>query len=454
MAVSNDRREAPQSAMAILPRQSAPLATRSPEAAAMALERVVTMGDLRYLEPEERVAYYLDTCKSLGLNPRSRPFDWIELDGKLCLYPNKSCTDQLRAVHRIRIQTTMPEASPDGSMLRCVATAWMPDGRSDTATKFVPLIGYRRDGGTYRLAGKELANAYMKAETGAKRRVTFSLIGLAAPPADVEEVEYKPITVDGRGNILANPTAEQKALAADPGMARAIGEPVFEDIDPDRSPLAGEADQRPHFEEQPRQQVERPVLRCDAAKQRAAYFAAVEGTPLATDEGRAAFLREYTARYSPALRTDSLSRFLSYSGDRQASEMVQSAKLKAESWRLSQAIDEPSQPVVNVTPEVHAAVLLTGGAPPQAPTFEASAHGRPEHGGEYSADEWRAFYRVWAGELRKRDTAYTVWPDSQIKRATMAALAEEVWSCIGQVDSIDEMEMLADLDASRGEDAG
>ncbi len=442
MAVSNDRSA---QSMAILPRQSAPVAARTPEAAAMALERVVTMGDLRYLEPEERVAYYLDTCQSLGLNPRSRPFDWIEMDGRLVLYPNKSCTDQLRAVHRIRIETSMPEASPDGSMLRCVAKAWMPDGRSDTATKYVPLTGYRRDGGAYRLSGKELANAYMKAETGAKRRVTFSLIGLAAPPADVDEVEYKAITVDGRGNILQSPTAEQLELARNPAAAHAIGEPTFEDLDASKSPLAGEPDQRPTLQEPPAVPRERPVLRCDATKMRAAYFAAVEGSPLADDEGRAAFFREYTGRYAPPLRTDSLSKFLAYSSDRQAREMVDVAKLKAESWRLSQAIDTPAPAVVSVTPEVAAAVQLTGGPAPAAPA-------RPEHGGEYSPDEWREFYRVWSAELRSRDSQFVAWTGNQVKRAGIEALMPEVMGLIGQCDSIDEAIYLADLDDARDGD--
>ncbi|MCC7369666.1 MAG: hypothetical protein IT306_14650 [Chloroflexi bacterium] len=429
------------------------LTTADPEQAATALAHILATGDLAKLTNEQRVAYYLEQCRSLGLNSLSRPFDWLMLDNKLVLYPNKSCAEQLRRQHQISVRVIRREVV--GDLFVCEVEGRRPNGVTDQASKYVPLTGYSKERGSYKLTGEKLANAFAKAETGAKRRLVLSMIGLSSPP-DLDEMErVKVVTVDGTGRILTDPTQTQRALAADPGMARTIREPIYEDMDTGPSVLGATADQSVHASEVERPRAattERPVLRCDAAKQRAAYFAAVDGTPLADDDGRAQFLREYTARYSPALRTDSLSRFLSYSGDRQASEMVQSAKLKAEAWRLSQAIGEPSHPVVDVTPEVHAAVLLTGGGQPQTVTVEAAAPGRPEHGGEYTADQWRAYYRTWAGELRKRDTAYTVWPESQVRKASMAALVEEVWSCIGQVDSIDEMEMLADLDASRDED--
>ena len=46
----------PSNPLAVLPPQSAPIA-RTEDAAIMALERVVTMGDLRDLTPVERVKY-------------------------------------------------------------------------------------------------------------------------------------------------------------------------------------------------------------------------------------------------------------------------------------------------------------------------------------------------------------------------------------------------------------
>jgi hypothetical protein len=70
------------------------------------------------------------------------------------------------------------------------------------------------------------------------------MVGLASPP-DPEEVRgARFVTVDGTGRVLDNPTQEQKALAENPAMARAIGEPVYEDAEGQEAPLAGTPDQR------------------------------------------------------------------------------------------------------------------------------------------------------------------------------------------------------------------
>ena len=50
------------------------------------IESVVITGDLAALAPDQRVAYYNRVCQSLGLNPLTKPFDYIKLNGKLTLY--------------------------------------------------------------------------------------------------------------------------------------------------------------------------------------------------------------------------------------------------------------------------------------------------------------------------------------------------------------------------------
>src|SRR6185295_3788720 len=66
-----------------------------------ALAHYLGTGDLSKLVPEQRAALYLEVCRSLAINPRTRPLDWIEFydpetkGKKLVLYPNKTCTDQL-----------------------------------------------------------------------------------------------------------------------------------------------------------------------------------------------------------------------------------------------------------------------------------------------------------------------------------------------------------------------
>ena len=62
-------------------------------------ESVLLGGDLSKLTPAQRVNYYQRVCTSLGLNPLTKPFDYINLNGKLTLYAKKDAADQLRKIN-------------------------------------------------------------------------------------------------------------------------------------------------------------------------------------------------------------------------------------------------------------------------------------------------------------------------------------------------------------------
>jgi len=70
-------------------------------AASEVMEQVLIRGDLGQLSHHERARYYIRVCQSLGLNPLTKPFDYIYLNGKLTLYALKGCTDQLRRIHGV-----------------------------------------------------------------------------------------------------------------------------------------------------------------------------------------------------------------------------------------------------------------------------------------------------------------------------------------------------------------
>jgi len=143
------------------------------------IERVLIAGDLAPLTTEQRVEYYKRVCESLGLNPLTKPFEYIALNGKLRLYPTRDCTDQLRRVHGVSVSLT------DRKVIEgvCIVQARARDktGREDEATGAVNIAGLR---------GETLANAIMKAETKAKRRVTLSICGLGM--MDESEAEDLP----------------------------------------------------------------------------------------------------------------------------------------------------------------------------------------------------------------------------------------------------------------------
>ncbi len=140
------------------------LATR--DTAAM-LERLVVDGDLSKLTPDQKVQHYVNTCESLNLNWRTKPFAYLRLNGKEVLYAQRDCTDQLRKLNGVSIVSLERERIDDLYMV--TATAKLPDGRTDSAIGAVPIAG---------LKGEALANAFMKAETKSKRRVTLSICGL------------------------------------------------------------------------------------------------------------------------------------------------------------------------------------------------------------------------------------------------------------------------------------
>lgn len=137
------------------------------QAVAASIEQVVVDGDLSRLTPTQRLEYYSRVCESLGLNPMTRPFDYLKLNGKVVLYARKDATDQIRKIHGVSITELTHELVED--IIIVTAAAQDASGRRDISKGAVSLAG---------LKGEALANAYMKAESKAKRRVTLSLCGL------------------------------------------------------------------------------------------------------------------------------------------------------------------------------------------------------------------------------------------------------------------------------------
>lgn len=142
------------------------LAAIDPRDAGIAAE-AATKGDLAALSPEQRTALYGATCRSMGLNPLSQPFQYIKLNGKLTLYATRTATDQLRKINGVSI--TKVEKEVLEGVLTVTVYASDASGRTDMEIGAVTVAG---------LKGEALANAHMKALTKAKRRVTLSISGL------------------------------------------------------------------------------------------------------------------------------------------------------------------------------------------------------------------------------------------------------------------------------------
>lgn len=164
-----------------------------------AIERVVVAGDLSKLSAPERWDYYRGVCQSVGLNPFTKPFEYITLNGKLTLYALKGATDQLRRLYGLSISEPTVKMS-DGL---CIVTVTGTDarGRSDSEIGAVVLPP----------GGEARANALMKALTKAKRRLTLSMCGLGM----LDESEVETIPNATRPVLDAAPAVELNPDAVD-----------------------------------------------------------------------------------------------------------------------------------------------------------------------------------------------------------------------------------------------
>ena len=149
-----------------------------------AVEKLMLDGDLGKLDASQRIQFYAATCDRVGLDPVARPFDYLRLNGKVVLYANKSCAEQLRQLHNISLGEVRTEVVNDTFI--ATVTASTPDGRTDCDMGAVPVSG---------LSGERLANAMLKGITKAKRRVTLSLVGLGM----MDETEV--VTIPGAERI-------------------------------------------------------------------------------------------------------------------------------------------------------------------------------------------------------------------------------------------------------------
>ncbi len=176
------------------------VAKKTDLSAAEIMETVIVKGDLSNLTPQERSEYYAQVCKSIGLNPLSRPLEYLELDGRLTLYARKDAAEQLRAMHNISVEILSREEEED--LLIVHARAINGEGRSDEdygavllqypeqvwSKKSKAYVKHPRAGKP--LKGVERANAIMKCVTKSKRRVTLSLAGLGfLDETEVEDVD-------------------------------------------------------------------------------------------------------------------------------------------------------------------------------------------------------------------------------------------------------------------------
>lgn len=146
------------------------------------MESVLLKGDIAKLTPDERVRYYGEVCKSMGLNPLTKPFEFITLNGKLQLYALRSCTDQLRKINSVSLEIVSRDVTDD--ILTVHVRAKMPSHDGTRVDEDLGAVAFPST-----MKGEMRANAELKAVTKAKRRATLSICGLGwLDETEVEDI--------------------------------------------------------------------------------------------------------------------------------------------------------------------------------------------------------------------------------------------------------------------------
>jgi hypothetical protein len=165
--------------------------------------KMAVEGDLSKLTIPEKLGVYVQRCVRMGIDPSTKPFDIIKQTGKEVLYANSVCAAELRKIHNVTLGH--PKTSTIEPNMICVSIeATLPNGRKDAD---MGVIEFGK-------GGLSRGDAVMKAITKAKRRVTFSILGMPeynAEPGDINRSDVEVEVVDAPDVIT---DAQRKRLWA------------------------------------------------------------------------------------------------------------------------------------------------------------------------------------------------------------------------------------------------
>lgn len=167
------------------------------------IETVLATGQLQDLTPKERVEYLNRICNLVGLNPLTKPFEFIKFQNKMVIYATRGCADQLRKINGVSIKIT--ERSVENGLISVSVEATDKHGRVDSDIGVVVVSPNAK--------GDMLANALMKAITKAKRRVTLSICGLGF----LDESEFDTMEVSEKEPEISTSTPTLEAPKQESG---------------------------------------------------------------------------------------------------------------------------------------------------------------------------------------------------------------------------------------------
>ena len=174
------------------------------------LEKIILNSDLSSLSGEQRVNFYYQVCDQYGLDPFTRPFEFIKMNGKLVLYATKSCASALQELKSISVEIVKQEAFQDVWIVTVRGTR--ADEKAADGRVIAENVGITPIKG---LSGDQLSNSIMKAVTKAQRRLIRQMCGLGSTDetelqsiANVSPQPVVKVEVDEQGEIAAEEVIE------------------------------------------------------------------------------------------------------------------------------------------------------------------------------------------------------------------------------------------------------
>lgn len=150
------------------------------------LADVVLQGDLSKLNDRQKVEYYVARCHAAGLDPATRPFEYLTLKGKHVLYATKACTDQLSGNHKLNIEIVDRHMNNDAKIFEVQCRVTFPGGRYVEDMAALDVSG---------LKGEMLANALMKCFHPATEILTTDgWVAISTVTTDDHVAQYDPKT--------------------------------------------------------------------------------------------------------------------------------------------------------------------------------------------------------------------------------------------------------------------
>lgn len=188
----------------------------------LAVESALVRNDISKLSTSERITFIHSLCKSVGLNPLTKPIAIINLQGREVPYATKDCSEQLRKIHGV--STQIISKGVVGDMYEVHIKARDKHGKEDEDFAVIPIGNTK---------GNDLANLMMKCLTKAKRRVTLSICGLGVldeseletirdvKPASNPQIE-NPFKKDEPKETVSTSTAEEIVLDGAPDLGEFV----------------------------------------------------------------------------------------------------------------------------------------------------------------------------------------------------------------------------------------